>query len=53
MSAVRTYGGRGSSAGLVAVCHPRLQRQAINTLGNALSPTGNDPDDPPVIAVVR
>lgn len=31
----------------------RLQRQAIDTLGNALRPTGNDPDDPLATAVVR
>ncbi|WP_406282509.1 integrase [Streptomyces sp. NBC_00209] len=31
----------------------RLQCQAIDTLGNALRPTGNDPDDPPATAVVR
>lgn len=30
-----------------------LQRQAIDTLGNALSLTANDPDDPPVAASVR
>ncbi|GAA2948059.1 MULTISPECIES: tyrosine-type recombinase/integrase [Streptomyces] len=39
--------------GVYAHVRLRLQRQAINTLGNVLSPTGNDPDDPPVIAVVR
>ncbi|MET9592029.1 tyrosine-type recombinase/integrase [Streptomyces sp. NPDC006516] len=43
----------GVTAGVYAHVRLRLQRQAINTLGNALSPTDNDPDDPPVIAVVR
>ena len=43
----------GVTAGVYAHVRLRFQRQAINTLGNVLSPTGNDPDDPPVIAVVR
>ncbi|MGA5474214.1 tyrosine-type recombinase/integrase [Streptomyces arboris] len=43
----------GVTAGVYAHVRLRLQRQAIDTLGNALSPTGNDPDDPPATAVVR
>lgn len=43
----------GVTAGVYAHVRLRLQRQAINTLGNALSPAGNDPDDPPAPAVVR
>ncbi|MFI7292161.1 tyrosine-type recombinase/integrase [Streptomyces anulatus] len=43
----------GVTAGVYAHVRLRLQRQAINTLGNALSPAGNDPDDPPATAVVR
>ncbi|MFJ3528093.1 tyrosine-type recombinase/integrase [Streptomyces sp. NPDC090132] len=43
----------GVTAGVYAHVRLRLQRQAIDTLSNALSPTGNDPDDPPDTAVVR
>ncbi|MFF7182182.1 tyrosine-type recombinase/integrase [Streptomyces sp. NPDC008121] len=43
----------GVTAGVYAHVRLRLQRQAIQTLGNALSPTDNDPDDPPSAAVVR
>ncbi|MFJ3586003.1 tyrosine-type recombinase/integrase [Streptomyces sp. NPDC090127] len=43
----------GVTAGVYAHVRLRLQRQAIDALGNALSPTDNDPDDPPDAAVVR
>ncbi|MFG3001540.1 tyrosine-type recombinase/integrase [Streptomyces sp. NPDC048340] len=43
----------GVTAGVYAHVRLRLQRQAIDALGNALSPTDNDPDDPPAAAVVR
>ncbi|MFE7046616.1 tyrosine-type recombinase/integrase [Streptomyces atratus] len=43
----------GVTAGVYAHVRLRLQRQAIDTLSNALSPTGNDPDNPPATAVVR
>ncbi|MGW0703224.1 tyrosine-type recombinase/integrase [Streptomyces sp. NPDC002867] len=43
----------GVTAGVYAHVRLRLQRQAIDTLSNALSPTGNDPDDPPATVVVR
>ncbi|WP_431061524.1 hypothetical protein [Streptomonospora nanhaiensis] len=43
----------GVTAGVYAHVRLRLQRRAIDILGNALRPTGNDPDDPPVSAVVR
>ncbi|MFI6057857.1 tyrosine-type recombinase/integrase [Streptomyces sp. NPDC051286] len=43
----------GVTAGVYAHVRLRLQRQAIDTLGNALSPTDNDPDGPPSEAVVR
>ncbi|MFD3519914.1 tyrosine-type recombinase/integrase [Streptomyces sp. NPDC058653] len=43
----------GVTAGVYAHVRLRLQRQAIDTLGNALRPTGNDPDDPPATAVVH
>ncbi|MFG2677711.1 tyrosine-type recombinase/integrase [Streptomyces sp. NPDC048392] len=43
----------GVTAGVYAHVRLRLQRQAIGTLGNALCPTGNNPDDPPAAAVVR
>jgi integrase len=42
----------GVTAGVYAHVRLRLQRQAIDTLGNALNPT-NAPDDPPSTAVVR
>ncbi|MDW4911458.1 tyrosine-type recombinase/integrase, partial [Streptomyces sp. ADMS] len=43
----------GVTAGVYAHVRLRLQRQAIDTLGDALSPTGDAPDDPPATAVVR
>lgn len=43
----------GVTAGVYAHVRLRLQRQAIDTLGNALNPTDSDPDDPPAAAVVR
>lgn len=43
----------GVTAGVYAHVRLRLQRHAIDTLSNALSPTGNDPDDPPDTPVVR
>ncbi len=43
----------GVTAGVYAHVRLRLQRQAINTLGDALSATGDDPDDPPTAAAVR
>ncbi|MEV5762552.1 site-specific integrase [Streptomyces tendae] len=42
----------GVTAGVYAHVRLRLQRQAIDTLGNALGPTGT-PDDSPTAAVVR
>jgi len=42
----------GVTAGVYAHVRLRLQRQAIDTLGNALGPT-DVPDDPPNAAVVR
>ncbi|MFK0237718.1 tyrosine-type recombinase/integrase [Streptomyces vinaceus] len=43
----------GVTAGVYAHVRLRLQRQAIDTLGNALGPTGDEPEDPPASAVVR
>ncbi|MGW4148216.1 tyrosine-type recombinase/integrase [Streptomyces albogriseolus] len=43
----------GVTAGVYAHVRPRLQRQAIDTLGNALGPTEEDPEDPPAMAAVR
>jgi len=43
----------GVTAGVYAHVRLRLQRQAIDTLGGALSPTDDDPDAPPTAAVVR
>ncbi|MFE7043285.1 tyrosine-type recombinase/integrase [Streptomyces atratus] len=43
----------GVTAGVYAHVRLCLQRQAIDTLGNALSPTDDDPDDPPAVVVVR
>ncbi|WP_338018101.1 tyrosine-type recombinase/integrase [Streptomyces taklimakanensis] len=43
----------GVTATVYAHVRPRLQRQAIDTLGNALSPTDGDHDDPPAAAIVR
>ncbi|CAM5633036.1 Site-specific integrase OS=Streptomyces tendae OX=1932 GN=GUR47_26175 PE=4 SV=1 [Streptomyces tendae] len=42
----------GVTAGVYAHVRLRLQRQAIDTLGNVLGPT-DAPDDPPTAAVVR
>jgi integrase len=43
----------GVTATVYAHVRLRLQRQAIDALGNALSPTDDDRDDPPTTAVVR
>ncbi len=43
----------GVTATVYAHVRLRLQRQAIDTLGDALGLTDNDPDDPPAAAVVR
>ncbi|UNZ16682.1 site-specific integrase [Streptomyces sp. 891-h] len=43
----------GVTAGVYAHVRLRLQRQAIDTLGNAFAAQDDDPDDPPVAAVVR
>lgn len=43
----------GVTAGVYAHVRLRLQRQAIDALGNALSPTDGNRDDPPTAAVVR
>ncbi|RYJ22028.1 integrase [Streptomyces sp. L-9-10] len=43
----------GVTAGVYAHVRLRLQRQVIDSLGNALSPTDGDRDDPPTAAVVR
>ncbi|MFB7557084.1 tyrosine-type recombinase/integrase [Streptomyces brevispora] len=43
----------GVTAGVYAHVRLRLQRQAIDTLGDALSPTNDHPDDPPAAAAVR
>ncbi|WP_331725699.1 site-specific integrase (plasmid) [Streptomyces xanthophaeus] len=43
----------GVTAGVYAHVRLRLQRQAIDTLGNALSSTNNGSDDPPSAAAVR
>ncbi|MET7621913.1 tyrosine-type recombinase/integrase [Streptomyces sp. NPDC005408] len=43
----------GVTAGVYAHVRLRLQRQAIDTLSNALNPTDDDPDVPPTAAVVR
>jgi integrase len=43
----------GVTAGVYAHVRLRLQRDVINTIGNALSPNDDDPDDPPAAAVVR
>ncbi|GGU11459.1 hypothetical protein GCM10010272_65870 [Streptomyces lateritius] len=43
----------GVTAGVYAHVRLRLQRQAIDTLNNALSPTDDDTDDPPGTAAVR
>ncbi len=43
----------GVTAGVYAHFRLRLQRQAIDTLGHALGPADDDPDDPPTTAAVR
>ena len=43
----------GVTAGGYAHVRLRLQRQAIDTLNDALRSTGDGPDDPPAAAVVR
>lgn len=43
----------GVTATVYAHIRLRLQRQAIDTLGSALNPINDDPDDPPAAAVVR
>ncbi|MFD3542996.1 tyrosine-type recombinase/integrase [Streptomyces sp. NPDC058662] len=43
----------GVTAGVYAHVRLRLQRQATDTLGNALAAQDDDPDDPPAVAVVR
>ncbi|KOX18180.1 integrase [Streptomyces sp. NRRL F-6491] len=39
--------------GVYAHVRLRLQRQAIDTFGNALGQTDDEPEDPPAAAVVR
>ncbi|WP_327136052.1 site-specific integrase (plasmid) [Streptomyces sp. NBC_01343] len=43
----------GVTAGVYAHVRLRLQRQAIDTLGDVLGPTDDDPRDPPAASVVR
>ncbi|MFE2153309.1 tyrosine-type recombinase/integrase [Streptomyces lavendulae] len=43
----------GVTASVYAHVRLRLQRQAIDALGDALGPTDADPDDPPAAAIVR
>lgn len=43
----------GVTADVYAHVRLRLQREAINTLGDALSPGRDDPDGAPVAAIVR
>ncbi|MGA5700120.1 tyrosine-type recombinase/integrase [Peterkaempfera bronchialis] len=43
----------GVTAGVYTHVRLRLQRQAIDTLGNALGPTDDDPDAPPAATVIR
>ncbi|MGW5586378.1 tyrosine-type recombinase/integrase [Streptomyces sp. NPDC003857] len=43
----------GVTAGVYAHVRLRLQRDAIDTLGDALSQSDDDPDDPPAATVVR
>ncbi|MCG5218075.1 site-specific integrase [Streptosporangium sp. KLBMP 9127] len=43
----------GVTAGVYAHVRLRLQRQAIETLGDALGPADDAPDGPPAAAVVR
>jgi integrase len=41
----------GVTAGVYAHVRLRLQRQAIDALGNVLGPTDGDQDDPPAAVV--
>lgn len=43
----------GVTAGVCAHVRLHLQRQAIHSLGNALGPTEEEPEDPPAMAAVR
>ncbi|WP_405812655.1 MULTISPECIES: tyrosine-type recombinase/integrase [unclassified Streptomyces] len=43
----------GVTAGVYAHVRLRLQRQAIDALGDARGPTADEPEDPPAAAVVR
>ncbi|MEU9848855.1 tyrosine-type recombinase/integrase [Streptomyces sp. NPDC047985] len=43
----------GVTASVYAHVRLRLQRQSIDTLGNALGQTDDEPEDPPAAAVVR
>ncbi|WP_234432260.1 integrase [Streptomyces sp. NRRL S-378] len=43
----------GVTAGVYAHVRLHLQRQAIHSLGNALGPTEEEPEDPPAMAAVR
>jgi site-specific recombinase XerD len=43
----------GVTAGVYAHVRLRLQRKAIDTLGNALAAQDDGPDDPPAAAIVR
>ncbi|MFI5830819.1 tyrosine-type recombinase/integrase [Streptomyces sp. NPDC051578] len=43
----------GVTAGVYAHVRLRIQRQAIDALGNAFSPTDNDSDDPPAATIVH
>ncbi|WP_371640277.1 tyrosine-type recombinase/integrase [Streptomyces virginiae] len=43
----------GVTASVYAHVRLRLQRQAIDTLGGALNPANDDPNDPPAAAIVR
>ncbi|GAA2114381.1 hypothetical protein GCM10009802_13710 [Streptomyces synnematoformans] len=43
----------GVTATVYAHVRLHLQRQAIDTLGDALNPTDDAPDDPPAAAVIR
>lgn len=43
----------GVAAGVYAHVRLRLQRQAVDTLGNAFDQTDDELEDPPAAAVVR
>ncbi|MBQ0988024.1 integrase [Streptomyces sp. F63] len=43
----------GVTAGVYAHVRLRLQRQAIDTLGNTLGSADDGPENPPAAAVVR